>query len=91
MYQYRLLSSSFNVKSFIIFSDGYTTSDIRFHFLNGEENAISGIDNVKLAQFELIASELYLKNVSFATGRSLATQSLQVVSDFLDSETLQES
>nr|CAB3248026.1 gamma-aminobutyric acid receptor subunit beta-3-like [Phallusia mammillata] len=45
-------------------SYGYTTSDISFYMLG----AVTGITNLKLAQFQVMDHKLLIKNKTFATG-----------------------
>uniref|UniRef100_H2ZJ02 Uncharacterized protein n=1 Tax=Ciona savignyi TaxID=51511 RepID=H2ZJ02_CIOSA len=47
-------------------SYGYTTDDIRFHMLGN--HAVTGVDNLKLAQFKVTDSKLVIRNITFATG-----------------------
>ena len=57
----------------VYFLDGYTTDDIRFNFPKGnKELAVTGMKNVKLAQFQLVDWRILLINVSFATGDNAA-------------------
>uniref|UniRef100_F6YFX5 Uncharacterized protein n=1 Tax=Ciona intestinalis TaxID=7719 RepID=F6YFX5_CIOIN len=47
-------------------SYGYTTDDIRFHMLG--DIGVTGVENLKLAQFKVTNSRLLIKNITFATG-----------------------
>ncbi|KAE8625636.1 hypothetical protein XENTR_v10006346 [Xenopus tropicalis] len=48
-------------------SYGYTTDDIEFYWLGGD-NAVTGVERIELPQFSIMDHKLVSKNVVFATG-----------------------
>ncbi|XP_039251857.1 gamma-aminobutyric acid receptor subunit beta-3-like [Styela clava] len=47
-------------------SYGYTTQDIKFYMIDG--SSVTGVENLKLAQFDVTGSQLLIRDITFATG-----------------------
>ena len=50
------------------FSDGYANDEIRFQLIDGSKNSVTGLDNIKLAQFELLHFNINIATTKFARG-----------------------
>lgn len=56
----------------MICADGYTTDDIQFYWKGGD-NAVSGVSQIELPQFSIVAHKLVSRNVVFSTGEAIVS------------------